>query len=146
MAKVNLSELQDAVEFAGSGDMLQVFAYVDTWTGRVIVFSEDFQPEDEEVPEDLETNDRYLAVPTKRDLDLGRALVERFVAEQLPRDYETVKGYFRARGAYRRFKDLLDHRDKTESWYAFETAATLEALKQWCSDNGLDVADEPSAT
>jgi len=38
---------------------------------------------------------------------------------------------------------LLDERGKTKAWYAFEAVAMDDALRQWCSDNGLEVSDEP---
>jgi hypothetical protein len=145
MAKVSRSNLELAVELASSTGPLQGHAYVDSVSGRVISFTDDYRPEDDEIPEDLETNERYLAVPTKRDLDLGHVLVEQFVAEQLPRDVERVRGYFRNRGAYRRFRDLLEERDKTESWYAFESGAMVRALERWCSENGMELADEDPA-
>ncbi len=82
--------------------------------------------------------DGYLAVPHKRDLDLGNRLALAFVAQELPDDYETAVGFFRRRGAYRRFKDLLEMRDRLESWYEFENRATEAALLAWCAENGVE--------
>jgi hypothetical protein len=63
-----------------------------------------------------------------------------FVAAELPDDYDTVAGFFRRRGAYGRFKDLLDARGKLQRWYEFENQATEDALRDWCADNGIQLA------
>jgi hypothetical protein len=49
-----------------------------------------------------------VAIPHKNDLDLGQSLVFEFVASTLPDEYDRVRDIFRHRGAYGRFKDLLD--------------------------------------
>jgi hypothetical protein len=52
-------------------------------------------PVEEDVPDDLETSDRYIAIPHKNDLDLGRRLALRFAAQELPDRYEQAKDFFR---------------------------------------------------
>ncbi|MCI0561830.1 MAG: hypothetical protein MN733_25365 [Nitrososphaera sp.] len=87
---------------------------------------------EEKVPDNLETSDRYIAVPHKNDLNLGRNLALSFVEQELPDDYNTVAGFFRNRGAYRRFKDLLESSGVLEKWYMFEASAMETALREWC--------------
>jgi hypothetical protein len=84
---------------------------------------------EEDVPEDLEESDRYLTVPHKNELDLGRNLALSFIAEEIPDDYNTMAGFFRRKGAYSRFKRLLEARGKLQRWYDFENRATEEALR-----------------
>ncbi|WP_377730458.1 hypothetical protein [Paraburkholderia caffeinitolerans] len=96
---------------------------------------------DEDILDDLETSDRYLAIPHKNDLDLGRSLALRFVAQELPACYDQVEGFFRRQGAYARFKDLLEREGILELWYAFEAAAGESALRQWCVENGLEILE-----
>ena len=78
--------------------------------------------EEDDLPADLETSGRYLAVPHKNDLDLGTNLALRFVEERLPDRYRDVEVTFRRRGAYARFKELLAAEGCLEEWYAFEAA------------------------
>jgi len=40
-----------------------------------------------------------------------------FAADEIPDDYDRVAGFFRRRGAYGHFKDLLEMRGKLERWY-----------------------------
>ena len=68
-----------------------------------------------------------------------RYLVFEFVSRALPDEYERVRSIFSRRGAFARFKDLLERKDLLEQWYKFENEATERALKQWCEQNGLVV-------
>ena len=61
----------------------------------------------------------------------------------MPDDYGTVIGFFRRRGAYGRFKDLLDTRGKMELWYEFESRATDQALAAWCTEHGRSRDGQP---
>ncbi|MFP3558504.1 hypothetical protein SB861_48755 [Paraburkholderia sp. SIMBA_049] len=96
---------------------------------------------DENIPDDLETSDRYLAIPHKNDLDLGRSLALRFVARELPARYDQVEGFFRRLGAYARFKDLLQREAILDGWYAFEANSVECALRQWYAENGIDILE-----
>lgn len=138
---VKFSELVEAFEFANSGPEYEIEAFIDPETGRIFIVS-DLLDEEDEVPDDFETSDRYIGVPHKNELDLGRDLVFSFVDEELPDEYETVSGFFRRKGAYGRFKDLLDARGVLEKWYAYEASAIESALRHWCAETGIEIADE----
>jgi hypothetical protein len=97
-----------------------------------------------DLPDDLDTSERYIAVPHKNDLDLGRNLALRFAAEQLPHQCERIEGFFRHRGAYARFKDLLASEGCLEQWYAFEAESTERALRDWCEANEIRLAEPGS--
>ncbi|KVZ49700.1 hypothetical protein [Burkholderia ubonensis] len=45
------------------------------------------------------------------------------------------------RGAYARFKDLLEREGVLEHWYAFEGDSVEKALRRWCAENGLEILD-----
>ena len=137
MTRVNLGQLAEAVEFVSSSIPTGNRAYVSLATGA-LHWESDSGDLDEELPEDLEAPGAYLEVPTRRDLGLGRPLALRFVQEQLPDEYARVRQFFDTRGAYARFKDLLDVHGQLDAWYAFEAARTEEALAGWCEANGLE--------
>jgi hypothetical protein len=149
MVKVQFDDLSAAFDFVSFAAPLEHRAYISMDTGTIYWISE-VAPIDEEVPEDLETSDRYIAIPHKTDLDLGSHLALHFSAEELPDQYARIEGFFRRRGAYARFKELLSAEGRLETWYAFEAESTVKALKKWCADNGIDAIkdaddDEPSA-
>jgi hypothetical protein len=103
----------------------------------------DFDEGGDEPPEDVHDDSKYLSVPSKKELDLGRNLALRFADEALPNDYERVKGFFAKAGAYTRFKDLLDERGRLEDWYAYEKAGVQEALREWAADNEIEIEEGP---
>ncbi|MBC2710411.1 MAG: hypothetical protein HGJ94_05250 [Desulfosarcina sp.] len=115
------------------------YAYLNKETGEAFYVSE--YGDSDELPEDIEDNEKYIEVPHKNELDLGRNLVFDFVGSQLPDDFDRVQGIFRSRGAYRRYKVLLDSRGMLQAWYDFEQRATESALRKWCRDNGIQLED-----
>jgi hypothetical protein len=127
-----------AFDFVSYAAPMEHNAYVSLDTGKIWWTSDSSDAFDEEIPDDLETSDRYLAIPHKNELDLGRPLALRFAAQALPARYEQVEGFFRRQGAYARFKDLLEREGVLERWYAFEAEAVESALRQWCAENGLE--------
>ena len=140
MVAVKYDDLSFAFEFVGSAAPSENNAYISLDTGQVHCTSE-LNPLDEEVPDDLETSDRYLLVPHKTDLDLGKGLALRFAASELPHCYDRIVGFFLRKGAYSRFKDLLDSEGILERWYKYEAEATERALRDWCSENRIQLIE-----
>ena len=97
------------------------------------------EPEDE-LPDDIEDGEKYVAIPDKRELDLGKPLVLGFVREFLPNDFEEVRTIFSKRGAYQKFRALLTRRNALDRWHDFESKATEQALREWCELNSIEVA------
>jgi len=140
-ARVRFSELLDAFYFVSVDIPYEHGAYIDPETGKIFYVSPDINAEGE-TPDDFETSDRYIAVPHKNDFNLGRDLVFSFVDDELPEHFETVAGFFRRKGAYRRFKDFLDRRDLLDKWHAFESRATENELRAWAKAQGIEFTDE----
>jgi len=135
---VSFSDLQVAFEFVSSAGMGENEAYLDRQSGKIYWHSE-FGDNDEELPDDID-DEKYTAIPDKRELDLGKPLILDFAREFLPDDYDEVRRIFSRRGAYRRFKDLLVRRGALERWYDFSNNAEEVALREWCARNGIDLS------
>ncbi len=71
---------------------------------------QEFGEDEEELPDDIGDGDKYLRIPDKSELDLGKPLVLDFARQFLPDDFNKVREIFSKRGAYARFKDLLEYR------------------------------------
>ena len=134
---VKLSDLAFAVDFSTSGASFDSCAYLNRHSGNII-YTGDFI-DDAELPDDLDENSDYVEIPSKQNLDLGDRLVFRFSAEYLPDHVDTVQAIFSRRGAYGRFKDLLEQVGKLEDWYRFEENAASEAVLEWCRANEIRV-------
>jgi hypothetical protein len=61
--------------------------------------------------------------------------------EFLPNDIDEVRRIFSRKGAYARFKDLLDRRGALDHWYDFEAKVEEKALRMWCDLNSIEVGD-----
>ena len=141
MVTIKYDDLSAAFDFDSFGAPFEHRAFVDLDTGAIHWVSESNPIDDEELPDDLEESDRYLPIPHKNDLDLGNSLALRFAEEQLPHRYADIAAFFRHRGAYARFKELLAAERRLDKWYAFETECTERALRDWCAANQIHVVE-----
>jgi hypothetical protein len=136
---VSFSDLQFAFEFVSSGGIGENEAYLDRQSGKIYWHSE-FGDNDEELPHDID-NEKYIAIPDKRELDLGKPLVMDFVREFLTDDYEEVRQIFSRRGPSRRYSVLLVRRGVLERWYDFSSKSEETALREWCAENGIELSE-----
>ena len=141
MLSLDFSEIRNAFEFVSSGSRDENNAYVCKKTG-VIYWTSTTLDLEEEVPKDLETSLDYVEVPHKNELKLGQSLALTFIDQTLPDEYNFVASLFRKRGAYRRFKDMLQYQGLLEKWYAFEQQASDDALLAWCEENEIKLIDK----
>ena len=139
---VSFQEILNSFEFVGSGGGLHE-AFLCRRTGKIYWRAErsDLDEFEEEFPDDIEDDEKYVAIPDKRELDLGRPLVLDFTREFLPDDFDEVRYMFSKRGAYKKFRALLIRTNTLERWYDFETKATERALREWCELNSIELAD-----
>ncbi|WP_146403396.1 UPF0158 family protein, partial [Planctomycetes bacterium CA13] len=130
----NFSTIEMAFDYAnfddGSND-----AYLDRHTGEAIYFST--LGDSDEEPDDLDDTSRYVALPDSRDLSLGSRLAIDFASDIAPHLLDDVRDIFGRRGAFRRFKDMLDKHDLLDSWHKYETDREREALLRWCDENNV---------
>ena len=136
---VSFSDLQLAFEFVSSGGMGENEAYLDRQSGNIYWHSE-VGDNDEELPDDID-DEKYISIPDKRELDLGKPLALDFAREFLVDDYDEVRQIFSRRGAYRRYKELLVRRGALERWYDFSNKAEETALREWCAENGIELSE-----
>jgi hypothetical protein len=140
MVAVKYDELDLAFSFVSSGAPMEHNAYISLDTGQIYWVSE-LNPIEEELPDDFDTSDRYIALPHKNELGLGRRLALRFARQELGDRHEQVETIFSRKGAYGRFKDLLESAGCLQKWYKFEEAALDEALREWCATNDIEIVE-----
>lgn len=129
-----------ALQFVSSGEPSENQAYLCKDTGAIHYHSE-YGDNEEELPDDFES-DRYIAVPHKKDLNLGKGLALTFAAESLPDEQAKIRQIFSHAGAYARFKDLLERTGMLQRWYDYEAQAEREALLSWCKENNIEVSGQ----
>jgi Uncharacterised protein family (UPF0158) len=137
---INFSEIEDAFFFVSSAPEYEHQAFLDRETGKIYYHSE-MHGDFEELPEDID-DDRYLVIPHKKELGLGKRLVFNFAYTHLPSEADKIEGIFQRKGAYARFKGLLERKGSLQKWYDFEAQAEKEALRLWCKENGIELQAE----
>lgn len=136
-----IGDIIEAFEFANtSGGAAEFRAFVCRQTGKIYYQTEGLGSEDfDELPDDIEDDAKYVPLPDKRDLDLGKPLALAFAREFLPDDFDDVRYFFSKRGAYPKFKAVLARRGAIDRWHAYENEATEQALREWCKEQGIEV-------
>jgi hypothetical protein len=137
---ISLKEIQEAFEFvcAASGGEHQ--AFLCKQSDKLYCHS-DLCDDLDTLPDDIDDDGKFLPIPDKRELDLGKPLALDFARQFLPGDFSDVRQFFSRRGAYARFKDLLARRGALDQWYEFEAKAEESALRMWCDRNSIEVTD-----
>jgi hypothetical protein len=137
-ATVKFDELLEAFEFVSFGPPMEHEAYLCVETGVIHYHSELVDLEDS-LPDDIDDAEKYIAIPHQNDLDLGKRLALQFAEEGLPDALNDVYEIFRHRGAYGRFKSLLERLGKLQQWYEYEKKGRKEALRLWCEESGIEI-------
>jgi hypothetical protein len=131
-------DLEAALQWVSSSAPFENAAYISKTTGKVFYSSSSGDIEDE-LPDDYEDAALYWTVPHKNDLDLGSRLAHRFTDERLPEHRREVHDIFRHRGAYSKFKALLQRLRILDAWFEFEREETESALLAWAEEEGMSV-------
>lgn len=96
----------------------------------------------DELPEDVHENDRYVALPTQYDLNLGKGVVFEFVEEFLNQGQaDRVSRIFSKRGAYRSFRIYIDDIGMLDTWYEFEEKTKRARFEEWAKEHRLKIVD-----
>ena len=134
---IKFDEIDFAFSIASAGGVGENEAYIDRSSGKIYWYSA-FGDNEEELPDDID-DEKYLSVPHKNELGLGKPLVMDFAREVMPEYAQEISDIFNRKGAYAKFRALLESTDYIDQWYAFETAATDHALREWCNENNIEI-------
>jgi hypothetical protein len=150
---VSLDKLVDALE-EGSDS---AFGFLDRESGEVYFVSDealslsesetdppytlaDWQKEELELAQRIQSSDRYLVLPGPRDVNEWNIMAE--FSNQIKRD--DIRARFvdsiRGSGAFRRFKQQLAHFGLWDEWNSFRREAFGEFMREWCEENGIILA------
>lgn len=135
---IRFDEIENAFMFVSMGQPDMHNAYLCKETGQIFYTSE--LGDSDELPEDID-DPKYISIPHKNDLDLGKDLVIEFVSEFIPEELDRVYSFFRRKGAYSRYKNFLFYKGLLEKWYQFENEREEAALKEWCAENGIEIEE-----
>ena len=134
---MKFQDIENALMFVSMAPQFQNSAILSRETGEIYYVSE--IGDSDELPDDVDDADKYIEIPHKNELDLGKALVLEFASEHLPDDLQEVDRIFNRKGAYGKFKQLLEGKDMLDQWYEYENKRQETALREWCTENGIEV-------
>ena len=100
----------------------------------------DWQKEELELAQRIQSSDRYLALPGPLDVNEWNIMAE--FSNQIKRDDIRVKfaDSIRGSGAFRRFKQQLAHFGLWDEWNRFRREAFGGFMREWCEENGIILA------
>ena len=130
-------DIENAFLFVSMDQKFMHNAYLCKDSGQFFYTSE--LGDSDELPEDIDDTEKYISIPHKHDLELGRALVFDFTSEYIPEELDRIYAYFRSRGAYSRFKDFLNVKGLLDKWHTFEGERIRAALEAWCQQNSIEI-------
>jgi hypothetical protein len=87
--QIDWNELEATVEFVSMGNE----AVLCRKTGKFLWHS-DLEEDLEAWPDDADDDEKYLVIPDKKELDLGKALVLEFARQCLPGEFDEIRQNF----------------------------------------------------
>lgn len=127
--------------FVNGCDYGECTALFDKKTGKIYLQSDllDMDESEQQLADEDYDAVIHIEIPHKNDLGLGRDLVFDFVEQFLPEEGSKVEQIFRKKGAYSKYKYLLESKGLLDNWYDFENKRELIALSLWCEENKIDI-------
>ena len=115
---VSLKDIREAFEFVCAGGGGEHQAFLCKQSGKLYCHSELCDDLDI-LPDDIDDSEKFLQIPDKRELDLGKPLALDFARQFLPGDFDEVRQFFSGRGAYARFKKSVGSKGRARSMVRF---------------------------
>lgn len=112
---ISFDDIERAFFFVSMDQRDMHNAHLSKETGQIFYTSE--MGDSDELPEDVDDPDKYMTIPHKDDLGLGKALVIEFTSKYLFKELDRVYSIFGRKGAYSRYKDLLERKGFLDEWY-----------------------------
>ena len=139
--KVKLEVVIDAIEMADDNYTY----FLDLETGESVFLVDelltglDNEGLDEEIEENYET--RYLRLPTKYEINEYH-IMEEFIWTLEDEKVNKLEGAIQGRGAFRRFKDMVNRMGISQQWYNFQAEYYRKLAIEWCKENSLEYMED----
>lgn len=138
--KVNISVVMDAIEMADDNYTY----FLDLETGESVFIADELITclDNEGLEDEIDDNpERYLRLPTKYEIHEYH-IMEEFIwsleGEKAAKLEYTIQG----RGAFRRFKDMVNRMGIAQQWYDFQTDYYKRLAKEWCRNHELEYIEQ----
>jgi hypothetical protein len=149
--KVRLTSIVEGIEFQG----LESHSYLDLESGEVVLIADDeisaaeydddisnqadwYKEAIAQAREFLENQNRYIALPSKYDLNEYR-IMENFVyAIPIEEQREEMLGLIQGKGAFSRFRRGIERFLLKDGWYRYRDKEITKFVEEWCQENEIE--------
>ena len=138
--KVKLGVILDAIEMADDNYTY----FLDLETGESVFLADELITglDNEGLEDEIEESpERYLRLPTKFEIHEYH-IMEEFIWTLKGEKADKLERAIRGRGAFRRFKDMVDRMGILQRWYDFQSEYYRKLAAQWCQEHGLEYEEE----
>ena len=137
--KVKLDVILDAIEMADDNYTY----FLDLETGESVFLADELITglDNEGLDHEIEENPkRYLRLPTKFEIHEYH-IMEEFIWTLKGKRADKLECAIRGRGAFRRFKDMVDRMGISQQWYDFQSEYYRKLAIEWCQEHGLEYTE-----
>lgn len=134
------AQVVDAIEMADDNYTY----FLDLETGDSVFLADELITglDNEGLEDEIEENpERYLRLPTKFEIHEYH-IMEEFIWTLKGERADKLDCAIRGRGAFRRFKDLVDRMEISQQWYDFQAEYYRKLAIDWCQEHGLEYEEE----
>ena len=135
---IELADIVDAI--FSSYDCMY---YYDTVDDRILMYSDDYDPDDCASMIDDDSEDRFIFIEDVKYFNPGWECMSRFISTV---DNEVIRdkldGAIHRKGAFRNFRKVLTFHGLLERWYAFENEFQKERAIAWCKVYNPSLLDD----
>lgn len=138
--KIKLDVILDAIDMADDNYTY----FLDLETGESVFLADELITglDNEGLEDEIDENpERYLRLPTKFEIHEYH-IMEEFIWTLKGERADKLECAIRGRGAFRRFKDMVDRMGISQRWYDFQAEYYRKLATQWCRDHRLEYTEE----
>ncbi len=138
--KVRIDVILDAIEMADDNYTY----FLDLETGESVFLADELVTglDNEGLEDEIEENlERYLRLPTKFEIHEYH-IMEEFIWTLKGDRADKLEHAIQGRGAFRRFKDMVDRMGISQQWYDFQAEYYRKLAIEWCQEHGLEYIEE----
>ena len=130
---IKLSEIRDALYDVS----METSCYFNTKTNEILWYW-DFNKEESTYTEKDEFNDDIISMfnfYSKNDYDIMQDFIYHISNDSLRNELFNAT---RGKGAFYRFREIIDYRNITNDWYKFQDDEYKKIAEEWCIDNKIE--------
>ena len=133
--KINISTIIEAIEMADDNFTF----FLDLETGKSVLLADELSTgmDNEGLENEIE---RFFRLPTKFEIHEYN-IMEEFIQTLKGEDADKLEQVIQGRGAFRRFKDMVNRRGITKQWYDFQADYYRNLAIAWCQEHGIEYVE-----